>query len=244
MQPEYLERLPDDLQELILGTEQAIGFAIEVVVVPERASGVPGELDPMACEVEQGFARMLVSSPDQFRAGSVFHELLHVRRFLVEGVPKLVDCSTYEDWTPAIGTALAMHDNAFEHLLIVRQELERFPDDREHWEAMMARNFEVIATGHVDDVGRRQLGLACWAFLRRVLPDSPTLPVARTVLEALGDFEQAERFYEALFPVLGDKEAAMRVWFDYQAVPLEMASLKYFAPLEYRTREVPLAGNL
>jgi hypothetical protein len=242
MQPEYLERLPDDLQQLVLDTEQAIGFAIEVVVAPERAKRRAGEIDPMACEVELGFARMLVSAPEQFRPSSAFHELLHVRRFLVEGAPKLVDCSDYADWTPAIGTALTMHDNSFEHLIIVPQELQRFPGNREHWEAMMVRNFDDIVAGRGGEVASKQLGLACWAFLRRVLPDSPALPGARAVLEASGDLEHAERFCEALFPVLEDKEAAMQAWFDYQGVPLELASLKYFAPLEYRTWAVPLAG--
>lgn len=242
MQPDYLERLPEDVQQLVRQTERAIGFSIDVVVVPERTRNVVGETDPMACEVENDFARMLVSEPNQFRSSSAFHELLHVRRFLVEGVPKLVDCSDYKDWTPAIGTALTMHDNAFEHLNIVPRELERFPSNRERWEAMMVRNFGDIVAGRDGDVGRRQLALACWAFLQRVLPDSPTLPVARAALQALNALEHAERFCVALFPLLADKEAAMRVWFHYQDVPLELGSLKYLLPLEFRTREVPFSA--
>jgi len=39
MQPEFLERLPADLAQLVLETEQAIGFPIEVVVVPGRTGG-------------------------------------------------------------------------------------------------------------------------------------------------------------------------------------------------------------
>ena len=242
MQPEYLDRLPDDLRALVVVTEQAIGFAVEVVVDPGRARGIPGQDDPMACEVDWSHARMLTAAPEQFRASSVFHELLHIRRFLVEGAPMLVDRSDYEPWSPAIGTALTKHDNAFEHLVIVPLELVRYPGSRQHWEAVMARTWNDIAAGRGDEVARRQLGLANWAFLQRVLPDSPSIPFARATLEASHGLEHAERFCQALFPALGDKEAAIRVWFEYQNIPLEMASLRYFEPLEYRAQEVPLTS--
>lgn len=82
-------------------------------------------------------------------------KLQHIWRFLVERAPKLVDCEDYEPWTPAITTALAKHDNAFEHLVIVPRELRVFPENKERWEAVMARNWNDIATGHGQDVARK-----------------------------------------------------------------------------------------
>lgn len=240
MQKKYLALLPDDLQQRVLETEQAIGFQVEVVVDPNRARGIPGEADPMACKVEVGFARVLVAAADQFRPCSVFHELLHIRRFLVEGIPKLVICKDYEPWTPEIEKALVKHDNAFEHLVIVPLELQAYPEGREHWEGVMARVWEDIEAGRDDEVARRQMGLASWAFLQRVLPDSAAIPRARAILQASNDFEHAERFCETLFPLLGDKAVAIRAWFEFLNVPLEMVSLKYWEPLDLRTHEVPL----
>jgi len=242
MKTEYLDLLPDSLRRLVLDTEEAIGFEIEVVVDPGRAKGVPGAADPMACEVEKDFARVLVAAAEQFRPCSVFHELLHIRRFLVEGAPMLVDCADYEPWTPQIGTALANQDNAFEHLVIVPRELQACPERREHWDAVMARVWEDIEAGRADEVTRRQLGLASWAFLQRVLPDSAATLRARAVLEASNNREHAERFCDELFPLLGDKAAAMRVWLELMDVPLEMASLRYFEPPS-GVCEIPLGGS-
>lgn len=76
-----------------------------------------------------------------------------------------------------------------------------------------------------------------------LLPDSPTVTVARAGLASRNELQRAERFCDALSPVLADKQAAIKVWFEHQEIPLAMASLKYFAPLEYRAWEVPLGTD-
>lgn len=243
MQPEYFDRLPPELQQLVLETEGAVGFPVEVVVDAAQAGEGAGEPDPLACEVGKGFARLLAPSVEQLRPGAVFHELLHIRRFLVEGAPMLVDCADYEPWTPAIATALTKHDNAFEHLIIVRRELNEFPERREHWEAVMNRCWGAIAAGQSDRVSRRQLGFACWAFLQHVLPDSPCIADAKAALISSNMLEPANQFCASLLPILEDKPAAMRVWFEHQEIALEMASLKYFQPLDDKAWEIPLAQS-
>lgn len=68
-----------------------MGLSVEVVLDPTRAKGEADE-PPLACAVGKDFSKVLVPSIQQFRPGSVFHELQHIRRFLVEGAPRLVDC--------------------------------------------------------------------------------------------------------------------------------------------------------
>jgi hypothetical protein len=242
MQNEYLSLLPNDLKEIVEATEQVIGFPIDVVVDPTRARGVPGEADPLACLVDLASARLLIPSADWFPPGSVFHELMHIQRFLVEGIPRITDCEDFEQWTPAMGTALTMHDNCIEHLVIVPKELHRFPDRREHWEGVMARAWAGIAEEEGSELDRRQGALAHWTFLQLVLPTSSSVAVARDALGALGLQERANQLCEALFPVLGDKAAAVRVWFTHLDIPLEIAALEYVAPQDGRTWEVPLAN--
>lgn len=140
-----------------------------------------------------------------------------------------------------MAAALTKHDNAFEHLIIVPRELHVLPERKEYWEGVMKRCWDGIAEGQGDEVSRSQLSLACWAFLRYVLPSSASVEIARTVLIASDAFDRAEQFCAALFPVLKDKKAAMRIWFEYQEIPLEMASLEYFNPLECMAWEEPLA---
>ncbi|MGU7778665.1 hypothetical protein [Burkholderia sp. PU8-34] len=241
MQAEYFNLLPAQLKDMIREIEHEIGFPIDVAVDPARARDLEDGPVPMACEVGPRVARLLISAADQFPPGAVFHELQHILRFLVEGVPCLVDCQDYELWNPEMGTALTRHDNALEHLVIVPRELEVFAERRAHWEAVIARVWAGIGAGEGSDVARRQLGMACWVFLQLVMPESPSVDSARRILQRSGAMESAERFCQALRPALVDKSAAIRVWFEHQGIPLEMASLKYFVPREGRSWEVPLA---
>lgn len=243
MQAEYVDILPPLLKDLVRETEHEIGFPVDVVVDSKRVRGLSDEPIPLACEVEKDVARILIPSADQFPPGAVFHELQHIRRCLVEGVPRLVDCEDYEPFTPEMGTALTRQDNALEHLVIVPRELEVFPERRDHWEGVMARVWAGIEAGKGNDLDRKQGGMACWAFLRLVTPDSPSVDVARRALAAMGVIERADQLCEALFPVLSDKATAVNVWFEHQEIPLEVASLKYFAPRERHSWEVPLAAG-
>jgi len=241
MQFKYLDTLPACLEQLILKTEQEIGFEINVVVDPRRVSGRPDTTYfPMACKIGSDFASILTNTSTSLRPGSVFHELLHIRRFLVEGVPALVVCEEYEPWTAAIETALAKHDNAFEHLVIVPVELETYPERKEYWEAVALQVLNDIQTGMGDEVAKRQLGLANWAFLHRALPDSTSIPLARSILKSRNEIEHAECFCRKLFPTLKNKIEAIRIWLEYQEVPTEMVSLKYFEPVIRRKFTVPI----
>lgn len=240
MKAEYIELLPSYLKDLVRETENHIGFEIDVVVDAGCACRVSGEVAHLACEIEKDAALLLIPSAGLFPPGAVFHELLHIRRFLVEEVPCLVDSADYEAWTPEMGASLTYHDNAFEHLVIVPQELKVFPERRADWENKVKRLWAKIEAGEGSDIDRRQASMACWAFLRLVMPDSPNVDIARSVLADVSAFEHAEQFYEALVPVLGDKDAAVRVWFAHQGIPLEMASLKYFDPQNLHSWEIPL----
>lgn len=244
MQAEYIELLPPLLKDLVQETERGIGFSVDVVVDPKPVRGVLGELVPLSSKVDKDVAQIHIPSADRFSPGSVFHELQHIRRFLIEGVPCLVDCEDYELGTPELGTVLTLHDNSLEHLVIVPREFGVFPERRVYWEGVMARVWARIEAREGRDLDRKQVGMACWAFLRLVMPDSPSVDVARRVLIATSALERADQFCEALFPVLGDKAAAVRVWFAHQTIPLEIASLKYFAPRENRSWEVPLGTEV
>lgn len=240
MQKEYLDRLAPDIRSLVEEIERACGVEVVVKVVPDRARNLPDEPDPLACKVHPYGAELLIPGPDYFPDGSVLHELLHVRRFLVEGVPCLTDCGTYEPWNPHIRTSLTRQDNSIEHLIIVPEELLRRPERREHWERVMKRAWKELAGDGLDEVDRRQAALANWVFIQHVLPDSAVLPCARAVLDCLDLSDLAQRFCKALVPVLSNKEMAVRVWCEHLAVPLEVASLEYLNTHDGTCTEVPL----
>ena len=60
----------------------------------------------MACEIDEHGARLLIGNPAYFPDASVFHELQHIRRILLEGVPRIVVCEGFEPWSPQLDTPL------------------------------------------------------------------------------------------------------------------------------------------
>jgi hypothetical protein len=236
MQIEYLDRLAPDVRNLVEEVQRAIGMEIVVTVDQGRAQNRADRPDTMACEVELNRATILIPTVEYFPDGAVLHELLHIRRHLVDGVPMLVDCVDYLTCDPEIGTKLAKHDNDLEHLVIVPMELDQRPERREHWERAMRRNWDELASGAHQDTHRRERALRYWAFMQFVLPDSPTRPVAQDVLNRLGLTDEAVNLCNALALVLADKEQAVRVWFEHLGVPLDIASLDYIN----QQGEVPL----
>jgi len=240
MQAEYLSRLSLDIRSLAEEVERASGVEVVVRVAPERARNLTDQSAPLACEANPNGAELLIPSPDYFPDGSVLHELLHVRRFLVEGVPRLVDCGAYEPWSPHIRTRLTRHDNSIEHLIIVPEELMRRPERGEHWERVMKRIWKELAVEGLCEVDRRQAALANWCFIQHVLPDSDVLTCAWVVLGHFGLGDSAQRFSEALIPVLSSKEMAVRVWCEHLGVPLEMAALEYINTHNGTSTEVSL----
>ena len=240
MQTEYLVRLSLDIRSIAEEVERASGVEVVVRVAPERARNLTDQSAPLACEVHPNGAELIIPTPDYFPDGSVLHELLHVRRFLVDGVPCLKVCESYEPWSPNIRTSLTYHDNCIEHLIIVPEELMRRPERREHWEIVMKQTWKGLAAEGLCEVDRRQAALANWCFIQHVLPDSDALTYARAVLARFGLSDSAQRFSEALIPILSEKEMAVKVWCEHLGVPLEMISLEYINTHNGTRTEVPL----
>jgi hypothetical protein len=234
MQREYIERVSERLAALIRETERRIGFEIDVRADPTR--------NTVAGEVELASARMLIPDEEAFSQEAAFHELQHIRRFLVEGAPRLTDTEDDPDWTPERGQRLVAIDNALEHLIIVPRELEQFPLRSAHWEAVIARMLDQIDAGGTTCAQRREGGHYIWIFLRMVMPESPMLERARQVL-SVEEMTSADRLHAELAAAVGSKREVVRCWFDYFGIDVAMAWLEYLNPQERRSRRVPLAGE-
>ena len=119
MQPEYLARLSGPVQEFIREVEGKALLDIEVILDSKLNNG--GPMGGGNLEIDITARRVLLFAPSNgyFPDGAVRHEVLHVQRFHVDGVPKLA----IADGAPCdkgFREGLAHLDNAVEHIVIVR----------------------------------------------------------------------------------------------------------------------------
>ncbi len=241
MQNEYLSQLSDDVRSLVEQTEQSSGIDITVVVDPSRMRGRQDQPDSLACDVSQHGARLLVPTTDHFPDGSVLHELLHIRRFLVNGVPRIVVCDDYSVWTPQLETALTQLDNSIEHLIIVPEELEHRPDREDYWKTVMTRVFNELEVNDLPDEDRERHALINSVFVRRVLDDDELVNRVAALTGSLGINDKAARLLEEVSYSLYSKERTVQLYFEHLCLPIEAGCLEYMNTHNRSSRRITLA---
>lgn len=240
MQAEFLDRLSLEVRALVEAVERASGVEVVVSIDASRAGRGPEGKGILACHIEPQAVSLLTPTTDYFPDGAVVHELLHVRRLLVERVPRISENVDFEAWHPGLGTSLTDLDNALEHLVIVPEELSLRPERADHWGGVMA----TVWGGRLDDLkdaeDQRRWALLHWVFMRHVVPTSAAMATAVSALEHLGLIPEANEFQTILVPELGNKERAVRVCFDHLCLPLGAATLEYLDCRTGKTKETPL----
>ncbi len=208
MQPKYLHLLGDAVKQFVLEVEQDCGMPIDVF--EESSLNNTGPLGKGRLEVSIEPYRLRIFAPTNgyFPEGAVRHEVLHIHRFYVEGVPKLVLRNQTRD-NRDLAENFTDIDNALEHLVIIPLELQLNPERLEHWDAMateICRDLEEIP-----EDARKLAVCMNWTFLSHVLPNSPQTSVMRHFALRHGLLTLAEDFSARLVAVLARKEEMLRV---------------------------------
>ena len=225
MQPEYLACLSEPVQQFILEVEEGAGVDIKVILDPNQNEGGTTGQGKLAVNIKAQSVQLFAPTNGYFPDGAVRHEVLHVRRFHVDGVPKLA-LADNEEWDKGFSNVLCDLDNAIEHVVIVPVELQFHPERRKHWEALM----QSVCLGLPDvPEGERRLAVCLhWTFLRHVLPDSPTVEIARNFAKEHALLEMADNFADRFISIAANKEELVRLlFFTFPEVPRNRAALEY-----------------
>jgi hypothetical protein len=225
MQRGYLNRLSESVQQFILEVEKGSGFYINVISDPNQNEGGPTGQGYLAIDINAQRIRLIAPTNGYFPDGAVRHEVLHVQRFYVDGVPKLALAGN-EAWDASFSDYLAALDNAIEHVVIVPMELQLHPERREHWESVMS----TVCAG-LSDLPGDELPLAVclhWTFLRHVLPNSPSVEIARNFAKKHALLGMADQFAYQFISIAASKEEIVRLLFlTFPEIPKKRAALEY-----------------
>ncbi len=225
MQPEYLARLSEPVQQFILEVEEGVGVDIKVILDPNQNEGGTTSQGKLAVNIKAQSVQLFAPTNGYFPEGAVRHEVLHVQRFHVEGVPKLA-LADNEEWDKGFSDALGALDNAIEHIVIVPVELQFHPERSEHWEVVMRD----VCLGLPDvPEGERRLAVCIhWTFLKHVLPNSPQVEVARHFAKKYELLEMADHFADRFISAAGSKEELVRLLFlTFPEIQRSRAALEY-----------------
>lgn len=224
MQTQYLALLSEPVQQFILEVEKGAGVDIKVIPDINLNEGGPNGEGNLAIIIKDRSIQLFAPTNGYFPNGAVRHEVLHVQRFHVEGVPKLA--ADNENWDKAFSDGLGTLDNAVEHVVIVPVELKFHPERRPHWEAVMRD--VCLGLANVPEGERRLAVCLHWTFLRHVLPDSPSVEIARKFANDHALFEMAEDFADQFLALIASKEEIVSLLYrTFPEIPFNGAALEY-----------------
>lgn len=224
MQIEYLALLSETVQQFILEVEKGAGVEIKVIPDINLNEGGPNGEGNLAIIIKDRSINLFAPTNGYFPDGAVRHEVLHVKRFHVEGVPKLA--ADNENWDKACSDRFVGIDNAIEHLVIVPMELQFHPERQAHWETLMRNVCFELPNIPKDD---RCLAVCLhWTFLRHVLPNSPSVKIMRNFANNHALLEMADHFADQFIAVVASKEELVRLLFlAFPEISKDRAALEY-----------------
>lgn len=224
----YFDRLPDDLRTMVVSIEIETSLEIEVEVDQSRAGKFLHEPDTLACVVNEFEARLLIPSPNTFPSDAVLHELLHIQRFLVEGVPQIAVCENR--WHPELEKIFTDLDNNLEHLVIVPKELAQRPKRKDRWISILMRVLAKLQSVGIEVADRNFLAIYGHFFVGHVLGDEDLQKKYTIALDNYNLLESATEFSLATASALSSKEATTRAWVEQLHISSEFLCLDYFDP--------------
>ncbi len=235
MQENYKKKLSRKTLALVDHIEQHMQSEI-VVEIDD------GRVGTLACKVDRVEAKILIPENGYFPESSVMHELIHLRRFCIEDVPKLVVCEVYGNWSPALQDAFIDLDNNLEHFVVVPEELKIFPERCEYWEACINSKLEELNIGNSGNGNKQGSALMYWVFLHHVFQSSGLLAKANEIVTRLGILDAVKCCFDQVVPYVESKEQFVRAWFNHLAIPLEAGCLEYIDCRNHSSKEVAVAS--
>jgi hypothetical protein len=224
MQQEYLLRLSEPVRNFVLEVEDAGGIKIHVLQDARLNNGGPSGSGNLEIIIEAQRVNLFAPTNGYFPDGAVRHEVLHVQRFHLDGVPKLALADAV-DWDKPFSDALGQIDNAIEHIAIVPIEQEHHPERRTHWEAVMKNVCSNLHT--VPDAERCLAVCLHWAFMSQVFPDTLNFQMLRDYASEFDLVDVATSFSEQFLASSKEDQVGMLFAKFSDILPRERAAIEY-----------------
>lgn len=164
---ETWERLPQSLRYIPEEIFEFTGIELEILHKAECVDPVfDVEKAVASFEIDGRQQRMVIwCDPSTATTSVIGHELIHLRRDICEGQIKLMPTTFCH---PAMAQLSYLLENEMEHIFIIPEEIELFPDAEHRWAEAYTDVISRIITR--DKLDKTETVLA-WMQLRNSLPD-------------------------------------------------------------------------
>lgn len=173
------DQLPGALRSVPLTVQEATGIEVSLRKISEEAVGREFARAPAVLDIDpDNDAITIWIDPESVTVSTLAHEVIHLRRNIVESVPKLFPTKGV---SPSVAAMVWGVEGDLEHMMVVPEEMAAFPEARNWW------------IDHYEDKAERvesdpmEMSLH-WALLRNLFPDEIELAKRHAMrLRSAGD---------------------------------------------------------
>jgi len=220
MKQEYINRLPQNFHLLVEEIESHINDEIYVKVDSSRSR-------KLACNVDNYKATILIPNEGYFPEASVLHELLHIRRFCMNNVPRIVVCDRSHNLSQSLGASLRSLDDNIEHFVIVPEEIEHRPNRKEYWKSRLSKRIDELNLSSTNIQDKGFDALMYWTFINHIFPEDDFINEIDKAISAHGIKELTQKFKKKFIPHLACKEKLVKVCITYIGLSDDDVCLEY-----------------
>jgi hypothetical protein len=236
MEALYKAKLPPNITALVDRIESFARHEISVAVDTRPVSPRSPNPDRLAARVTEREATILLRSSDVFPPHDVLHELLHIERLWLEGIPQVLPLHD-----PELGTVTSAIENALEHLVIVPREADYGFDPYPYWNETSRRNWQAYPWPTISDAStRRRNCLLFWLTASQLVNDDGVKALAERSLTDEGLLDEARRFSARIVEKLASKPQAISAALRFLKIPPADVHIVKFDIQNERWEPVPI----
>lgn len=211
----------------------------EIVVEVDTRPVSPSDPNPdrLAVEVDEKSAVLYIRAVDAFPHHGVVHELLHIERHWVEGIPQVLPL---ED--DANRLQITSHiENALEHQVIVPKEAEYGFEPFGYWNQTALRNWTQYPWPDVKDAwARRKNCLLGWLTVSTLVTDQSVKDHVKACLRQERLSDEAEKFATKIGKTIGSKPQAVGIVLRFLKIPVDEVELVKFDVVREKRISIPI----
>lgn len=224
MNSRFKELLPGNVQRLVDEIEDFASLQVEVHPNLRPLSSTEPNPDTLGCKVSESRAVIYYRKEEHFLPQAVLHELLHVRRYWVEQVPRILPVENGER-----ARITSQIENTLEHLVIVPREENYGFEPYVFWNETARKNWMRYPWPDITSAwARRKNCLLGWLTVNYLVRDQGVRKAAEEVLRKEGLLLDAQNFAAKIQRVLLHKPRAISAVTRFLVIPQGEAQLVYF----------------
>jgi hypothetical protein len=234
----FKSQLPTPVASLVDRIENFAGREIVVAVDTRSVSPTDPNPDRLATEVTEQSAIIFIRARDSFPSHGVLHELLHIERFWIEGVPQVLPLHDENGERLQVTSSI---ENALEHQIIVPREADYGFEPYGYWNETERRLWSQYPWPSITTAwARRKNFLLGWLTVSKLVTDSSVKDHAECCLRKEGLLDEAQKFAVKIAQTIDSKPRAISAVLRFLNIPVQDIELVKFDVVREKRISIPI----